>query len=150
MQSPRDRAAVLNLPPALSCDPQPLRQLNWRAALRQQLRTTGKGVPPGWQHLDRKSVVPQVGGALAVGLGACIGPKRAAAGAIKAVISFEQADRRTLVQDIIRIGGAAGEAAGDLVGQIQVGQGQGVNSGVGVAWPLAAGRVAGPPSTKPQ
>jgi hypothetical protein len=55
-----------------------------------------------------------------------------------------------MTQVIKRVGGAAGEVAGDLVCQNLVGQCQGVNSGVGVAEPLVAWRGAGSPSTKPQ
>jgi len=54
-----------------------------------------------------------------------------------------------LAQVIKGMGGAAGEVAGNFVGKVQVPQRQGVNSGVGFAWPLAAGRGPGSPSTKP-
>jgi hypothetical protein len=43
------------------------------------------------------------------------------------------------------MGGAAGEVAGNLLGQIQVGQGQGMGCGVRVARPVSTGpRKAGP------
>jgi hypothetical protein len=43
------------------------------------------------------------------------------------------------------MGGAAGEVAGNLLGQVQMGQGQGMGSGVRVARPVSSGaRAAGP------
>jgi hypothetical protein len=49
-----------------------------------------------------------------------------------------------LAQVIKGMGGAAGEVSGNFVGQVQVRQRQGVNGGVGVARPLAAGPADGP------
>jgi hypothetical protein len=137
-------AGGADLLPPLRRHPQPLWQLSWRATLPQELLSTGKGVPPGRRHLDRKAVVPQVVGDLAVGIGAGIGPKRAAARAIEASSGLEQADHRDLAQVIKGMGGAAGEVSGNFVGQVQVRQRQGVNGGVGVARPLAAGPADGP------
>ena len=49
-----------------------------RQALSQQLLSTGVEIPPGGRRLDRKAVVPQVVGDLAIGVGAGVGAKRAA------------------------------------------------------------------------
>lgn len=115
-----------------------------------KILTIGKKIPPRGRHLDRITMVPQAVGDLAVGIGAGKRLKRASADAIEASSGLKQADHRHMTQVIKRVGGAAGEVAGDLVCQNLVGQCQGVNSGVGVAEPLVAWRGAGSPSTKPQ
>ena len=92
----------------------------------QQLLPAGVEVAPGGRHLDGKAVVPQVVGNLAVGVGAGVGAKRAPTRTIEAGGGLEQADHRELTQIIKGMGRAPGEVAGDLVGQLELLQRQGV------------------------
>jgi len=106
-------------------------------SLPLHLLAPGVEVPPGRRHLDRKAVVPQVVGDLAVGVGAGVGPKRTPTRAIEASRRLQQADYRELTQIIEGMGSAAGKVAGDLLCQIQVGQRQGVGGGMGMHRALA-------------
>ena len=76
-------------------------------------------------------------GDLAVGKGAAVGPELPPTAAVKAKSRLEQSDHRELAQVIKRMAGAPSEIAGDLVGQIPMGQGQGMGGGMGMDWPLA-------------
>lgn len=87
-----------------------------------ELLATGVEIPTGRRHLDRKSVIPQVVGDLAVGEAAGVGAKRVPARSIEAARRRKQTDHRELAQVIEGMGGAAGEVAGDLVGEIEMRQ----------------------------
>ena len=78
-------------------------------------------------------------GDLAIGKRAPIGPELPPAAAVKAQRGLEQPDHRQLAQVIKRMAGAPGEVACDPVGQIPMGQGQGMGSGVWMDRPLAPG-----------
>ena len=116
--------------------------------LSQQLLPTGVEIPPGRRHLDRKAMVPQIVGDLTVGVGARVGPKRAPTSPVEASRRLEQSDHRELAQIIEGMGGATGEVAGDLVRQVQVGQGQGMGCSVRVARPVSTGPRAAVPEAE--
>ena len=115
-----------------------------RLTIPQHLLPTGIEVTPGRRLLDRKSMVPQVVGDFAVGVGAGVGPERSSARVIKTSRRLEQTDHCELAQIIEGMGGAPVEVAGDLVRQIQVPQRQGMGGGMGMHRPLAAVPHPGP------
>ena len=98
----------------------------------QELLAAGVEIPPGRRQLDRKAVIPQEVGDLAVGEAAGVGAKRAPARSIEAAHRFKQTDHRESAQVIEGMGGAAGKVAGDLVGEIEMRQRQGMYGGMGM------------------
>ena len=132
-------ASPTNLPPPLRPNPQPPRHLRSLHPLPQQLLPTGIEIPPGRRHLDRIAVVTQVMGDLTVGKGAPLGPELSPTAAVKAQSRLQQPDHCQLAQVVKWMAGAPGEVACDPVGQIPMGQGQGMGGGMWMDWPLAPG-----------
>ena len=132
-------AGPTNLLPALCPNPQPPRHLACINPTAYKFLPTGIEIPPGRRHLDRIAVVAQVMGDLAIGKGSPIRPELAPTTAVKAERGLEQPDHRQLAQVIKRMAGAPGEIASDLVGQVPMGQGQGMGGCVGMDWPLPPG-----------
>ena len=82
-------------------------------------------------------MIAQKMGDLAVGKRAPVGPELPPAAAVKAQRGLEQPDHRQLAQVIKRVAGAPCKVAGDPVGQVPMGQRQGMGGGMGMDWPLA-------------
>ena len=91
--------------------------------------------PPRRRHLQQEAVVPQEVHDLAVGVRASVGPERSPRGFV-AARRLDQPDHRQLEQVLLRVDGAPGKVAGDLLRQVHVLQRQGIGSSMGVNWSL--------------